>query len=121
MDPVVPSRLDEPRGDSEWAIHVEGSSRTWLGCVLNLDHDVDVSGYSGISFWAKAPNAPQLVLLLVPASGDSVRASVQLTGEGWSYYEVVWPAGDATEIYNLAFDISGTPFDVWIDDVRFVE
>jgi hypothetical protein len=109
----------------------------------------DASAWSGVQFWARSGGSTGKTLRMAIADhdtdarggvcttktggcGDHFKANVDITTtwtlytvhfadlmqSGWGY---VVPSFDANAIYGVQWGIdSGSPFDVWIDDVAFV-
>ena len=128
------------------ALHVaSGELRDW-GAAIQFDFQpscYDASAYGGISFSAKGPGRLYLAvreMRTVPEQWggsctescyDAHQRKIDLT-PAWRSYAVPWselrrrgyhaPALDSTRIHDVAFMVAAadTPFDLWIDDVRFL-
>lgn len=148
--PWHPQRLAPPRGDSRYGLHVTGGKMTTWGAVLTVDFAggacYDVSAYGGFEFWAKGANtrvhASVSVIdsVLVEKGGTCIgdcppnaAKPVDLVKD-WTRYRVSWqelqdrtanPSGafDPKRAVTLGFSFysQDTPFDAWIDDIRFTE
>ncbi|MFZ5893951.1 MAG: hypothetical protein ACOY0T_23010 [Myxococcota bacterium] len=136
-------------GRSRRALHLRGGRFSDWGVVFGTDFAngacYDASAYAGIEFWAKGPArvhvGVQIIDIQSPKFGgfcekdncyNSHRKPVELD-RTWKRYSVRWeelqqvrPTGtvpfDVRRIRFLEFALfkDDTPFDIWIDDVRFV-
>lgn len=144
---LLPALRPQAAVGNRLAIHVKGGALRDWGAVVEISFRppcYDVSRYAGISFEARGPGriyvAPREVSVIPLAEGGSCEVDchnahvkkVDLT-EGWQRYEVRWaetwqrgvgkPALDPSRLNSLAFLIrpEDTPYDVWLDEVRFLE
>jgi hypothetical protein len=145
-----PALLPIPRPNAKpgnrLAIHAKGGKLLDWGAVIEFDFVpscYDASVYRGLTFQAKGPGrifvAPREVGVIPVALGGTCREDchnahvkkIDLDGQ-WRTYEVHWsevaqrgygkPALDPGRLNSLAFQIhpEDTPYDVWLDDVRFL-
>jgi hypothetical protein len=128
------SRIDPPRGDSQEARHVDGQGQL-RGAVLwfQFDHPynraVDLSAYSGVTFWARQASATDV---LVVSLNDGSHASASLDDRA-TLPSVSLTVGDSWQEFRLPFDAfalpspkastieffvgqAGEAYDLWIDD-----
>ena len=143
---LLPIPRSEARGSNRLALHVKGGALRDWGAVVEFNFVpacYDASAYQGISFQARGPGrifvAPREVGVIPVANGgtcvdDCHNAHVKKVelDSRWKTYEVRWsevaqrgynrPALDPSRINSLAFQIhpEDTPYDVWLDDVRFI-
>jgi hypothetical protein len=162
--PLLPTLNSPPRGTSLYAERLTGSGfNVWGagmgfdlkdnydGGTINLDGGTsktqyDASGYSGITFFAKAGGAAGFLVRVNapdkntdPSGGvcttcyDHFGTSISLTTT-WQQFTIKWSsmtqkgfgtphetAVAAANLYGLQFNISnGVTFDMWIDDISFV-
>lgn len=124
----TPEPLEPPRTGSWYGMHLAGhwgGSGAALGFEFRTDGgSIDTASFSGFSFWAKA-SAGSVRVVAVNA-GDGGRTVYQLepgVTDSWSEVVILWkdlPA-ESLELSEIRFELGNGPFDVWIDDVRFVE
>jgi hypothetical protein len=147
--PWHPRRLPTPRVDSRYAIHVVGAKMAKWGAVMTVDLSAgacyDVSAYAGLEFWGKGTTRVHVSLTEIDsvptAQGglctvDDCPASAAKPidlAKTWTRYRITWDElaqlsvpptkFDPSRVITLAFGFHAqdSPFDVWIDDVRFVE
>jgi len=130
------------------ALHLTGDALRDWGAVLDLPftphHCYDASAYAGLSFRAKGPGRVFVgarEVRVVPtrwggtcqADCYNVHAAAVSLDSDWKQYDVRWsemqqrgydtPPLDPTSLHSLQWHVHGedTPFDLWIDDVRFLE
>jgi hypothetical protein len=151
LSPLHPERLAKARGDSHYALHTSGGKFTNWGSILVgtfADHGCyDMSAYSGIEFWAKGNTRIHIQLSVIDEisvqSGGlcseekdcygSPRRPFDLEPQ-WRRYALSFAEllrlnepkkyrFDPKRVVSLNISIyrEDTPFDVWIDDVRFSE
>lgn len=131
---------------NQLALHVKGGQLLDWGATIEFTFRpacYDASKYRGVAFVARGPGriyfSPREVSVVPPSEGGSCQADcynqhvkkVDLEAE-WRRYEVTWaevrqrgvgkPPLDPSRINSLAFLIrpEDTPYDVWLDDVRFL-
>jgi hypothetical protein len=149
QSPLHPSHLPKNRGASAYALHASGDQLTQWGAIVMaslVDRDTcyDASAYDGIEFWANGNTRVSVRLSVIDAmpvaSGGLCKSDcygepgvpVNL-GKDWAKYTITWERlkelgakgqspFDPGRITSLQFsiDAADTPFDIWIDDVRFV-
>lgn len=148
---TAPALLPAPRpaatASNRLAIHVKGGALRDWGSVVEVSFRppcYDASRYAGIAFEARGPGriyvAPRAVSVIPLAEGGTCELDCHNPhvkkldlSEGWQRYEVRWveawqrgigkPALDPSRLNSLAFLVRAedTPYDVWLDDVRFLE
>lgn len=133
--------------DNKLALHVKGGRLREWGATVEFVFEpkcYDASVYGGIAFEARGSGrvylAPREVRVIPVASGgmcvedchNAHTAKIELD-EKWRNYEVRFdeveqrgydqPPLNPKRLHSLAFLIrpEDTPYDVWLDDVRFVE
>jgi len=138
-------RPDAPRGN-RLALHVKGGLLVDWGATVEFNFRpscYDASKYAGISFQARGPGrvylAPREVEIIPIAEGGTCDhdchnphvAKIDLEN-AWRVYQVRWadvrqrgaarPPLDPTRLHSIAFLIrpEDTPYDVWLDEVRFI-
>jgi hypothetical protein len=144
---LLPAPRPEATATNRLAIHVKGGALRDWGAVVEISFRppcYDASRYAGIAFEARGPGriyvAPRAVNVIPLAEGGTCELDchnphvkkIDLT-EGWQRYEVRWaetwqrgvgkPALDPSRLNSLAFLVrpEDTPYDVWLDEVRFLE
>ena len=148
--PILPEQIVPPRGSSNYAMHTTGtiSSYGGIGCSLNgSDADVpelpmtyDVSGFTGITFYARGTPSNIEVLInsaetVATAYGGTCTASscyglstvIAAQSTQWTQYSVAFsqmtPGPEVTNLQHaffIEFQAYGeTQFDFWIDDLAF--
>jgi hypothetical protein len=144
---LLPALRPEAAAGNRLALHVKGGPLRDWGSVVEISFRppcYDASRYAGIAFQARGPGriyfAPREVSVIPLAEGGACELDchnphvkkIDLT-EGWQRYEVRWaetwqrgvgkPALDPSRLNSLAFLIrpEDTPYDVWLDEVRFLE
>lgn len=130
------------------ALHLTGGTLRDWGAVLEVPFSphycYDASAYAGLSFRAKGPGRVFVgarEVRVVPtrwggtceADCYNVHAAAVSLDSDWKQYDVPWskmrqrgydtPPLDPTSLHSLQWHVHGedTPFDLWIDDVRFIE
>lgn len=129
------------------ALHWTGPEFREWGSSLEYpfpSHCYDASAYRGLAFRAKGPGRVYVAareISVVPqhldgtCTSDCFNSHVKLVvlGEKWQRFEVSWgelqqrgygrPDVDASSLHSLQFLVrpEDSPFDVWIDDVAFIE
>ncbi len=130
------------------ALHLTGETLRDWGAVLDLPfsphHCYDASAYAGLRFRAKGPGrvfvgAREVRVVPTRWGGTcqedcyNVHAAAVFLDSDWKQYDVRWsemrqrgydtPPLDPTSLHSLQWHVHGedTPFDFWIDDVRFIE
>ncbi len=147
---TAPALLPVPRPEAlpenRLALHVKGGRLLDWGAVIETTFRpacYDASEYAGITFAARGPGrlyfGPRETSTIPIAEGGTCETDchnphvvkIEL-GSTFERYEVRWealrqrgmdkPALDPKRLNSLAFLIrpEDTPYDVWIDDVRFV-
>jgi hypothetical protein len=148
-DRVDASELMPVRDDSEYGMHVSGQwsgGDNWaaaLGFAFYNDEDaIGSNDFTGITFYARsdAPTttavAVELMLTTVEDDGHfSFDLGAVLTDE-WQEITILFSdAADtlvqptwaeevtfnATTLYKIQFKFGEDPFDLWVDDIRFLE
>lgn len=148
---TAPALMPVPRPDAtranRLAQHVKGGQLVDWGATVEFDFRpacYDASKYGGVSFQARGPGRIYLAARersVIPlAEGGSCEvdchnphvAKIELESS-WRTYQVRWselrqrgmgkPVVDASRLHSLAFMIrpEDTPYDVWLDDVRFLQ
>jgi hypothetical protein len=129
------------------ALHFTGPEFREWGSSLEYSfptHCYDASAYRGLSFRAKGPgrvyvSAREVSVVPEELDGtcrsDCYNSHVKLIvlGEKWQRIELAWsdlqqrgygrPDVDVSSLHSLQFSVrpEDTPFDLWIDDVAFLE
>jgi hypothetical protein len=147
---TAPALIPVPRPDAtranRLALHVKGGLLVDWGATVEVNFRpgcYDASKYAGITFQARGPGriyvAPREVGVIPIAEGGTCDhdchnphvAKVDLDA-AWHTYQVRWadvrqrgvgkPPLDPRRLNSLAFLIrpEDTPYDVWLDDVRFM-
>jgi hypothetical protein len=146
--PWHPQRLSPPRGESRYGLHVVGGKMPSWGAVVTVDLAdgacYDVSSYAGLEFWAKGNTRMHVSLTgidSIPEARGGLCAGECSQGAAkpvdlnktWVRYRVSWDElrqathavaeFDPARVVTLAFGFysQDTPFDAWLDDIRFVE
>ena len=148
---TAPALIPIPRPDAtranRLAQHVKGGQLVDWGATIEFDFRpacYDASQYVGVSFQARGPGrvyfAARERSVIPVAEGGSCEvdchnphvAKVELES-AWRTYQVRWselrqrgigkPALDARHLHSLAILIrpEDTPYDVWLDDLRFLQ
>jgi len=147
---TAPALIPLPRPNAtpgnRLALHVKGGQLEDWGATVEFNFRpgcYDASRYGGIGFQARGPGriylAPREVSVIPIAEGGTCErdchnphvAKIDLDA-AWRVYQIRWaevrqrgigkPALDPQRINSLAFLIrpEDTPYDVWLDDVRFM-
>ncbi|MEO6602314.1 MAG: hypothetical protein ABIQ16_20705 [Polyangiaceae bacterium] len=143
------SRIPGGRGASRFAVHVRGGTFTNWGQVVSADLSArrcyDASVYGGIALWARGRGhldvMPKMTQIAPAEYGgscthdcyDGHSATITLASQ-WHEERFTWAEFkqkgygqaipfDPHSLLSLEFRLlpSKTPFDYWIDDVRFIE
>ncbi len=143
------SRILGRRGESQFALHVRGGKFSKWGVLLSSDFSArrcyDASVYAGLAFWARGRGHVGVLVKMTQVAPaeyggscthdcyDGHRASIALSSQ-WQEQRVTWAElkqkgygqalpFDPRSLLSLEFTVSPeeTPFDYWIDDVRFLE
>lgn len=147
---TAPALLPLPRPGAthknRFALHVKGAELVDWGATVEFVFDpgcYDASAYQGISFEARGPGriyvAPRETTVIPVDEGGTCTEDCHNPhvikidlDRGFRSYAVRWsdlrqrgfdkPPLDATRLHGLAFLIrpEDTPYDIWIDDVRFL-
>jgi hypothetical protein len=147
---TAPALLPVPRIDgtprNKLALHVKGGRLYDWGATVEVNFRpacYDATAYAGIKLQARGPGrvfvAVREMSVIPSVEGGSCErdcynahaAKIELTSE-WRSYELRWseliqrginrPALDASRLHSIAFLIHSedTPYDLWLDDVRFL-
>jgi len=143
---IAPNKLELPTRNNRFALHMSGGELLNWGAVVQFSFQptcYDVSAYAGITFRARGPGRLYVGMRevsVVPTEygGTCTRdcynthqKKVDLTAR-WQTYSVLWREMrqrgyetkplDPGRVNGLGFLVqaSDTPYDVWIDDVKFV-
>lgn len=143
------TRIAGGRGPSHFALHTSGGKFTKWGALLAADLSArrcyDASAYAGIGFYARGRGSFNVVAKMTQVAPaeyggscshdcyDSHRATIALS-KNWREVRVTWTElkqkgfgqvvpFDPRSLLSLEFtvDPEQTPFDFWVDDVRFLE
>jgi Carbohydrate binding domain (family 11) len=143
------SRLQPPRGKSRFGLRSTGGKFTKWGAALAIEltphRCYDASAYGGVAFWARGRASVRVNLRMsqivaeeyggtcVADCYDSHGTLRALTSE-WKRYEVRWAdvaqqgfgakvPFDPRFLYSVEFALpqGQPPFDLWIDDVVFLQ
>lgn len=144
-DECDPEELEMARDGSTHAMHVSGS---WTGTDLEwiaafgfpLKHDevpVDASSYAGVTFYAKTDNedtAARLQVMITDVEDEGHFAIELPLTSSWEQYTVRWNdqllmqptwaaqvTFDPANLFKLQFQFDSDSFDLWVDDIRFIE
>jgi len=146
--PLAMTRIPGGRGTSHFALHTSGSKFTKWGALLAADFSprrcYDASAYAGLVFFARGRGSFNVVAKMTQIAPeefggscthdcyDSHRATIPLTND-WQERRVTWAElkqkgygqvvpFDPRSLLSLEFTVEPeqTPFDLWIDDVRFL-
>lgn len=148
---TAPALIPLPRSDAtrgnRLALHVKGGQLADWGATVEFNFRptcYDASRYVGVSFQARGPGriyvAPREVSVIPIAEGGTCdhdchnpHVSKVDLDSAWHVYQVRWselrqrgikkPPLDPERLHSLAFLIrpEDTPYDVWLDEVRFLE
>jgi hypothetical protein len=150
--PTRPDPIQPPRGNSNYAMHTYGKFTTLGGIGCSLDGSTsntvevpspyDVSGYTGITFYAKGTPADLQVIVQTvetawtmyggtcPSSSCAGnRMDITLSSTAWTLYMVPFTSlmqgtypFNAHHALTIDFDVyaaAGANADFWIDDLAF--
>ncbi len=147
--PLSMTRIPGGRGASQFALHGSGGKFTKWGASFAADLSArrcyDASTYGGLRFWARGRgslNVAAKMTQIAPEEyggscthgcSDSHRVTVPLAST-WQEQRVTWAVFeqkgfgqvvpfDPRSLLSLEFTVGPeqTPFDFWIDDLRFLE
>jgi len=147
--PLAMTRIPGGRGASQFALHTSGNKFTKWGALLAADFSprrcYDASAYAGLVFFARGRGSFNVVAKMTQIAPeefggscthdcyDSHRATIPLTND-WQAHRVTWAElkqngfgqsvpFDPRSLLSLEFTVAPeqTPFDLWIDDIRFLE
>jgi hypothetical protein len=150
MGSVFPAnRIPGGRGASRFGLHTSGGRFDKWGAVLaaelNPRRCYDASAYAGLTFWARGRASLRVVAKMTHVVGEEFGGSCVkdcFDGHGslltltrdWTKYVVRWEElaqrgfgakipFDPRSLYSIEFAIpeNQPTFDVWIDDVAFLE
>jgi len=143
---LIPVPRAEPSPRNKLALHVKGGRLLDWGATVEVNFSppcYDASVYGGIKLQARGPGRIYVALRevgVIPlAEGGTCErdchnphvAKIELSRE-WRSYEFRWvdlrqrglttPPLDPSRLHSVAFLIrpEDTPYDVWLDDVRFL-
>jgi len=139
-----PEDLETQRDGSKRAMHVAGTwtdSTDWiaaLGFALQDDEvAVDASSYSGVTFYARTDDpetAAHLQVMITDVKDDGHFAIELALTSDWQQHTVLWnnplliqPTWadevdfDASNLFKFQFQFDSEAFDLWVDDIRFIE
>ncbi len=143
---LTPALLPHPSRGNRYALHVMGAELLNWGAVIQFAFQpscYDASVYSGVTFRAKGPGRvfvgmDEINVVPIEYGGTCTKdcynrhqKKVDLTAR-WQTYTVNWnemrqrgydtPALDPSRVNGLSFLVQSgdTPYDFWVDDVRFV-
>jgi hypothetical protein len=143
---IAPVARPRPSSRNHKALHAVGPELRDWGANLQVDFRptcYDARAYGGIAFTAKGPGrfyAGVREVGVVPTQWggtcthdcyDTHQKKIDLSAD-WRSYELRWsefrqrgyaaPPLDPARIHGLAFLVQpgDTPFDLWVDDVRFI-
>jgi hypothetical protein len=143
---ITPSLLPKQTHRNRYALHVVGGEMLNWGATIQFTFQpacYDVSAYSGVSFSAKGPGrvfvGMREISVVPPDYGGTCKTDCYNTHQkkidlarNWSSHVVSWNEMrqrgygakplDPTRVNGLSILVqaSDTPFDLWIDDVKFV-
>ena len=147
--PLSMTRIPGGRGASRFALHTSGGKFTKWGALLAAELSArrcyDASAYAGLRFWARGRGSFNVVAKMTQISPaeyggscthdcyDGHRALVSVTSN-WQERRITWAElkqkgfgqvvpFDPRSLLSLEFTVAPeqTPFDFWVDDVRFLE
>ncbi|HEX2671546.1 MAG TPA: hypothetical protein VHM25_11775, partial [Polyangiaceae bacterium] len=147
--PLAMTRIPGGRGASQFALHTSGNKFTKWGALLAADFSprrcYDASAYAGLVFFARGRGSFNVVAKMTQIAPeefggsckhdcyDSHGATIPLTNE-WQEHRVTWAQlkqkgfgqnvpFDPRSLLSLEFTVAPeqTPFDLWIDDIRFLQ
>jgi hypothetical protein len=131
---AVIDAVDPPRGDSTLACRVNGAAfADAVDLYAQLDHPssrpVDLSAYSGLSFWARLNPPTAKLVVALNVDGVALLSEASVTGlvsgsflatADWQRFEL--PFGDAartSSVRSIDFVVlrGGEALDLWIDEL----
>jgi hypothetical protein len=137
---VLPS--PEPSSNDARALHLAGRAESGWGANAGIEFEscYDASAYDGIEFRARGPGAVFVALQTVSSVPVEAGGRCQdkcwfnggrflVLGDDFQTYQVRWPDVNSpnpdppieTELLQILFSVqSGTDYDYWLDDVRFI-
>jgi hypothetical protein len=144
---LIPVQRPEATRANRLAEHVKGGQLVDWGATVEFNFRpacYDASTYIGVTFQARGPGrlyvAPREVSVIPIAEGGSCdhdcynpHVSKVDLDSAWHFYQVRWsdlrqrgigkPGLDPRHLHSLAFLIrpEDTPYDLWLDDVRFLQ
>jgi hypothetical protein len=144
---LLPNPRPEAKEGNRAALHVKGEQLKDWGASVELTFQprcYDASAYDGVAFSARGPGRIYVALRQVDVippefqgtcERDCYNAHVRKIdlSDRFQEYEVRWgeveqrgygkPHLDSTRLHDIAFQIrpEDTPYDVWIDTVRFIQ
>jgi hypothetical protein len=150
LSPMHPVQLVPARGQSHYALHTSGEKLSiWGSTVVGSFTDggcYDMSAYRGVAFWAKGNTRIYAQLAVIDEvskeSGGLCAGTACYTspskafdlGPRWQEYVLTFAELERLNApprfrfdpkrvtsFNFAIHREDTPFDVWMDDVRFIE
>jgi hypothetical protein len=142
------SRIPGGRGTSQFALHVRGGKFSKWGVLLSADLSArrcyDASAYGGLAFWARGRGRVDVIAKMTQTAPeeyggscthdcyDGHRKTIDLSGQ-WHEERITWAeleqrgfgpplAFDPHSLLALEFNSlpENTPFEYWIDDLRFL-
>lgn len=144
--PLTPQTRPNASRSNRYALHAKGPELRDWGAVVQVSFQpacYDASVYDGIEFSARGPGrlyvgVREVKVVPIKWGGtcedrcyDAHQKKIDLTSQ-WRRYSVVWSelhqrsydsaALDPTRVNGIAFLIQAgdTPFDLWLDDIKFV-
>jgi len=142
---LLPSVRPDVRTDNRYALHLSGPRHMGWGASVQVEFGpscYDASAYRGIAFEARGPGRVYAGVRQVDAVPterggtclhDCYRSHlrpIQLP-DGWSHHELTWSelrqergttSVEPNRLSGVEFLVRSedTPYDLWIDDVRFI-
>ena len=145
---VTPERIAGGRGASSFALHMSGTKFGKWGAGLNGDLTArrcyDASAYAGLTFWSRGRGSFNVFLKMTQVVPEEFGGSCThscfdghhtkvLGSAKWQEQRITWAelkqSGfgtpipfDPRSLLSIEFSVAPdqTPFDFWIDDVRFL-
>jgi len=147
--PFPMSRIPGGRSGSLYALHVSGGKFSKWGALLSAELSArrcyDASAYAGLRFWTRGRGSINVVAKMTQIAPeeyggscthdcyDAHRATLTLSNK-WQEQRVTWAElkqkgygqvvpFDPRSLLSLEFAVGPeqTPFDFWVDDIRFLE
>jgi len=148
LGPFAMTRIPGGRGTSQFALHTSGGKFTKWGALVAADFSArrcyDASAYGGIAFFARGRGSLNVVAKMTQVAPeeyggsckhdcfDNHRKAIVLSNR-WQEQRLTWAEFqqrgfgqvipfDPRSLLSLEFSVGPeqTPFDFWIDDVRFL-